>query len=120
MTCCACLFVSSGQYAAILVAFCGAVTSTFSLIGFCGLAKESRLLLLLHALLLLVIALTLVAAAIMCFVLRSNAEEYVRSHWNIISAKASPPSLTCLLLEGEPLQSQHQAAVANSSLLTRG
>jgi len=62
------LCVSSGQYAAIFVAVLGALTSTLSLIGFCGLARESRLLLLLHALLLLVIALMLVAAAIMCFV----------------------------------------------------
>ncbi|GJP35367.1 hypothetical protein CLOM_g19866 [Closterium sp. NIES-68] len=79
----------AGTYAAIIVAIVGAFTVLLSVVGYFGLAKNSRFLLVLHSFLLAVLCLLLLIGTILCFVLQSQADAFVQSHWDLVTTKVA-------------------------------
>ncbi|CAI5983523.1 unnamed protein product [Closterium sp. NIES-64] len=79
----------AGAYAAIIVAIVGAFTVLLSVVGYFGLANNSRFLLVLHSFLLAVLCLLLFIGTILCFVLQSQADAYIQSHWDLVTTKVA-------------------------------
>lgn len=61
-----------------------------SLVGYFGLSRHKRWMLLIHATLLCLITALMLAGGITCFVYKDRLQDQINANWHLIQAKVSP------------------------------
>lgn len=78
---------SGGSYASIIVAVGGSLAIAVSLVGYWGMAQNSRLLLIAHCFFLMLIGVLVLLGGILCFVLENQAVKYLEKNWEFVNNK---------------------------------